>query len=795
MRPLSVVAFTLDPMSTKPSWSPLTALGAFVGHAVTFVVVSLLGGVLLAGLVLPLAAGAGLAARNSAESFQSIEVEDLTITPLPGRTTMYAADGSMLATFYQENREEVELDRVNPLMQQALISIEDRRFYEHGPVDLRGILRAFVTNLDAGDVEEGASTLTMQYARNLLIQHGTPEERIAARAETAERKIEEIKYAIALEETYSKDEILRGYLNTVYFGNRSYGIEIAARNYFSVPAADLSLPQAALLAGLVQSPVAYDPTRNIEVATDRRNAVLDSMVVSDTITFEEAEAAKATKVALKIPESRNGCMFASAPFFCDYAYRWLLERPELGATVEERDALLQSGHLTVRTTLDLVAQGASQAAISARIEPTNPVAGAQAMVEPGTGRVLAIATSRGFGEGEGKTTVNYAVDRAYGESRGFQAGSTFKVFTLTAAMEKGISLFDRYSGVSQTPYDDFKNCETGASYEVYEPANSSSSSGRPTVLESTARSINSAYVGLEEDITQCSAAEMASRMGVSRADGEPMNLVPSWTLGTEEVSPLTMAEGVATLAARGNHCEPFPVVEVKDRDGEVVLAPQPACEQVMDPKWADAATYALQGVLQSGGTAPVAALDRPAAGKTGTTNDNIAVWFVGFTPNLASAVFVGNPDSNQYPLEGVTIGGQYYGTVYGGTIPAPIWRDSMSAALVDRPVQAFYEPPSESMVRPEVYLPDVRNLSITAATNVLEDAGFDVTVASERIFSGYPKETVADTDPNPGSLVLPGSTVTLNVSKGEEPAPPPTTAPPTPGQPCPPNRTCPPTPR
>lgn len=784
-------------MWKKHRWRPVTATGAFVGHAVTFVIVSLLGGVLLAGLVLPFAAGAGIAARNSAESFQGIEVPDLEIQALPGRSVMLASDGSVLATFYQENREEITLDRISPLMQQALISIEDRRFYEHGPVDLRGVLRAFVANVEAGGVEEGASTLTMQYARNLLIQHGTPEERSAARAPTAERKLEEIKYAIALEETYSKDEILLGYLNTVYFGNRSYGVEIAARNYFSVNAADLTLPQAALLAGLVQSPVAYDPTRNLAVATDRRNAVLDAMVVSDTITFEEAEVAKATAVELRIPQSRNGCVSSASAFFCDYAYRWLLQRAELGATVEERDGLLQSGRLTISTTLDPVAQAASQAAITARIEPTNPVAGAQAMIEPGTGKVLAIATSRGFGEGEGKTTVNYAVDKGYGESRGFQAGSTFKIFTLTAAMEKGVSLFERFPGV-KTAYDGFTNCETGVPYEVYEPENSTTSSANPTVLEATARSVNSAFVGLEEQITQCAAVEMATRLGMARADAEPMDPVPSWTLGTEEVSPLTMAESVATIAARGNHCEPYPVLEVTDRDGEVMLAPEPVCEQVLEPKWADAATYALEGVMKPGGTGSGVALERQSAGKTGTTNDNIAVWFVGFTPNLASAVFVGHPDSNEYPLENVTIGGRFFENVFGGLLPGPIWQESMNAALAGKPVIAFNPPPEESMEGRPVRVPDVRGLPVNSAIDLLEGEGFRVSVASGRFFSDYPRETVAQTNPGAGASVTQRTTILLYISGGPQPTapttPPPPGGPGEPGSPCRPGVICPPDP-
>ncbi len=762
-------------MATPRGRNPLTAIGGFFGHALTFVLVSVLAGVLLAGLVLPFAAGVGMAARDSAESFQGIEVRELEIRPLPGRSQMHAANGDLLATFYQENREEVTLAQVAPVMQQALIAIEDRRFYEHGPVDLRGVLRALMANLEAGQVEEGASTLTMQYARNLLVQNAdTPEEQAAARDESAERKLDEIKYSIALEANYTKDEILLGYLNTVYFGNRSYGIEVAARNYFGVTAAQLNLPQSAMLAGLVQSPVAGDPTRNLNLATNRRNEVLDAMAVSGAVTPEEAEAAKATPIELKLAASSNGCPSSGTPFFCDYAYRWLLDRPELGETVEERDALLQSGRLTITTTLDRVAQSASQAAISARIEPTNPVVGSQAMVEPGTGRVLALANSRGFGESEdlSRTTVNYAVNQQYGESRGFQAGSTFKIFTLTAAMEQGVSLYARYPGV-QTAYEDFRECGSGRPYdEPYEPANSTTSPPNPTILEATARSVNSAFVGLEEQISQCTASEMAARLGAERADGNPLTTHPSFTLGVDEVSPLTMAESVATLAARGNHCEPYPVTEVLDRNGEVLLAPEPVCAQVLDPKWADAATFALAGVMEPGGTGAGVALDRPAAGKTGTTNSNVAVWFVGFTPNLASAVYVGNPDSNNYPLDDVTIGGQFYDTVFGSSLPGPIWQESMTAALAGKPVVAFTPPPEESLQGRPVRVPDVRGLPTNEAIDRLEDSGFRVSVAPNRYFSDYPRETIAHTEPGPGANTAAGSTIRIFISGGPQGPPP-----------------------
>jgi len=781
-----------------PAPRPVRFLGSVVawfGHAGTFILVSLLAGGLFAGLLIPFAAGVGIAARNGAESFQDIEVDALVVGELPGRTTMLSADGQTIATFYRENRSERTLEQISPLAQQALLAIEDRRFYEHGPVDLRGILRALVTNLQAGEVEEGASTLTMQYARNLLvIEAGDDEQALAAAlARTTERKIAEIKYAIALEDEYTKDDILQAYLNTVFFGNRSYGIEVAARNYFSVTAAELTLPQAATLAGLVQDPNGLDPTRNLAGATARRNVVLDSMVVAGFVTEQEATAAKVAPMALAVPPSRNGCLVAGrAARFCDYAYNWLLARPELGATLEERQNLLQTGGLTITTTMNPFAQAAAQDAIAAYVEPTNPVSAASAVVQPGTGQVLAVATAEALGENiaAGQSTVNYAVDMEYGQSAGFQAGSTFKIFTLTAAMQEGLSLYDRFPG-SQTAYDGFRNCETGVEYPppYYEPANSTGSTpGSITILEATARSVNSAFVGLEEQITQCAAATMAERLGMLRSDGNPLLREPSFTLGTDEVSPLRMAESVATLAARGLHCTSYPITEVVDRDGTVLLAQEPACEQVIDPRWADAASYALQGVMRSGGTGAGVALDRPSAGKTGTTNDNIAVWFTGYTPNLAAAVWVGNPDSNQYPLENVRLKDVFYPEVFGGRVPGPIWQLTMQNTLngMGLPPAAFAEPPPESLLGRPVNVPSVLGRSLPDATNILEGAGFRVAVSPGREFSDYPRDTVARTSPGGGSSVTAGSTITLYLSGGPQGGGGGEPPPPGGGNPCPP---------
>ncbi|MGH2602704.1 MAG: transglycosylase domain-containing protein, partial [Dehalococcoidia bacterium] len=365
---------------------------------VAFLGISMLAGVLLAGLALPFVGTAGLTAKAAADDFQALPA-DIQTRELPQRSRMLAADGSLMATFYEENRVSVPLKSVAKVMQDAILAIEDARFYEHGGVDMRGTLRALIANTQAGAVQQGGSTLTQQYVKNLLIElaEGDRQKIAEARETTITRKLRELKYALEIEKRLTKDEILENYLNIAYFGSGAYGVEAAARNYFSTSAGKLTLAQAATLAGIVRSPSAYDPTVNPERALSRRNVVLDRMAEVGYVTGEQLAAASQEELGLRVTETRNGCTRSPAPFFCDYVTRAIKNDPAFGKTARDREDLLWRGGITIRTTLDPTAQKSADEALREYVEPTNKVASALAMVEPGTGEIKAIGVNRLYG--------------------------------------------------------------------------------------------------------------------------------------------------------------------------------------------------------------------------------------------------------------------------------------------------------------------------------------------------------------------------------------------------------------
>ncbi len=421
--------------------------GGFISRLMLFLAISVLCGLLVAGVTLPIVGGLGLAARDSAEGFDSLPAE-LEIPPLPERSRILASDGSLIATFYEENRISVPISEVAPVMRKAVIAIEDSRFYQHGGIDLRGTMRAFVNNQSGEDVQ-GGSTLTQQYVKQVLLEAATNikdekkrlEAQKAATAQSYTRKLRELRYAVALEEKYTKEQILERYLNIAYFGASAYGVEAAAKRYFNIHAIDLSLAQAALLAGIVQQPTAFDPTRNPDRALARRNIVLDRMAETGLATQQEVDEAKATELALK-PSKRslqNGCQDSKVAFFCDFVLKTIQNDKTFGAERIDRTRLLLRGGLTITTTLDPDAQKYAQESLADHVDPRDEVASALVSVQPGTGLVRAMAVSRDFGDKKkrGEIKFNPATDRAYGGSSGFQAGSTFKPFVAAAALEKG----------------------------------------------------------------------------------------------------------------------------------------------------------------------------------------------------------------------------------------------------------------------------------------------------------------------------------------------------------------------
>jgi membrane peptidoglycan carboxypeptidase len=772
---------------------------AAIRRSLLIIGVSGLAGVLLAGLALPVAASLGLAARESAQAFNDMPA-DLDIQPLAERSRIVDASGKTLAFFYEQNRRSVPLEKIAPVMQDAIIAIEDHRFYEHGPIDLRGTARAFINNLDAGEVTGGGSTLTQQYVKLVLFnQAETPEERLEAVRSTGAqgyvRKLRELRLASAIEEKLTKDEILERYLNIAFFGGGggsgggAYGVEAAARLFFGTSPAKLTLGQAALLAGLVQAPSEYNPIDNPEKAIGRRNQVVTRMAEVGMITQEEAREVRQSELGLNVKRLSNTCVSSWAPFFCDYVVHEIRSMKELGDSAEERERSLMRGGLTIVTSLDRKTQRASQEALSDRIAKRDSAVGTMAMVEPGTGYIRAIANSRGYGEEKGQTYINYAVDKAMGSaggSNGIQAGSAFKPFVLAAAIKQGISLNTTINAPQELDMsgEKFRICDQDGNTVFttepgYNPRNSTGS-GRFNLKTGTERSVNTFYVQLLQRTGICEPAKIAQASGIFKQvpgtrKGQPLDQVASFTLGSNTVSPLGMAQGYAMFANRGVHCKATAVLEVRDRAGKVIAAREPDCTRVLDEHVADGVNFVLRGVIENpGATGTRMRLDdgRQAAGKTGTTNNSIAVWFAGYTPQLAAAVAVADLDGRQTSLDGREYNGETIGTACGGCIPGPIWKQAMDTALEGMPEVSFNRPDSSVVRGVNEPVPDVRGMEVEAASDRLRELGFSAFLAGE-VASAIAKGLVVETDPPPGTEVAGGSAVGLIVSSGQpEPKPP-----------------------
>lgn len=655
----------------------------------TFIALS---GMVAALIVLPVVGGIGLLSRNSAQAFSNLP-SDLTQVPLPERNTIVDSDGNILAVLYAQNRIEIPLEEIAPIMQQAVIAIEDQRFLSHAGIDFRGTLRASISTGSGGQVQ-GGSTITQQYVKQILFTAATTkEEQEAATAVSLNRKLREARYAIELENKLSKREILEGYLNIAYFGAGSYGVEIASLRYFSKSASELNLTQAATLAGLVQNPSRFDPTQYPDRAESRRNIVLQAMANAGYITQEVADKAAAVEIEsdLKPTELPNGCTTSSAPYFCDYVLTVLKNDPVFGETPEERARLLNLGGLTITTTLDAKAQKSSQVAVDEKIPFDDPSGKAAAitMIRPGTGEITAMAQNRKWGRsGVGYTTVNYNTPVDSNGTVGFQAGSTFKAFTIAAAFKQGWDPFEVINSPAKKKFEDFVECETGDEFAPYEVQNSTAS-GAFDILSGAAFSVNTYFVGLEEKLGLCDPIDIATAAGVQQGNGEEFEKFPCFTLGCFDVTTLDMTEGMATFAAHGVHCKPIAISEITDRYGTPIDVPLADCKRTIDVQVADSTSAVLAGVIDGplpGRTGRAMDLGRPAAGKTGTTDSSAAVWFVGYTPDMAAAVWVGDPRGGQkYPMKNLTINGTYYSQVFGSTMPGPIWRDALIGALAGTP--------------------------------------------------------------------------------------------------------------
>lgn len=729
-----------------------------------FLAASVAGGLLLAGLVVPAVAPIA-AAPPIAQAYWDSLPKELPDLPLPQRSIITDTNGAQIAEFYFENRIIVPLAQISPYAVDALLATEDSRFYEHGGVDWQGVARAAGNDLMGKDLQ-GASTITQQLVKNTLVVHAHDEDAAAAAVEQSfARKIDEMSYARAIEEKYTKDEILEKYFNIVLYSNGVYGIGTAAEYYFGKSPTDLTLAEAAMLIGLLKNPSAYDPIDHPEAAAGRRSVVLSRMVTTNKITQAEADAANAEPIAVQANRPPNGCGASTYPFFCQWVMDSILEDPAFGTTREERQAVLYRGGLTIQTTLDPRVQDIAQSEVDNALGRENRVAGGIAVVQPGTGRVLALAQNRTWGKEEDtstpelKTEINYVVRDA------FQTGSTFKVFTLAAALESGlpansiINAPDVYNpGYMNTPDGGIQNDGRGES-------------GNLSLYEATAKSSNTFYAVLQEKVGVLNVADMARNLGLTVPDNVSAKDA-SFTLGVTDTSPLKMAAAYATFAASGVYCRPVGIVSVTGPEGPM-SAPDPGCRQAVSRHTAEAVNDILTQVIDGpvpSRTGKTASIGRPAAGKTGTTSSHSSAWFAGYTPQYATAVWLGDPRGGfRYPLsDGLRYYGRWTTDVYGAQISAPLWQNVMGR--LHEGVEVIGLPVSGSGVSADLIIPDVRGLAPLDAQSTLEAQGFKVVfdAALAAPNEAIPADVVVAQNPAGGTKTMNprGTTITLTLSAG-----------------------------
>lgn len=764
----------------------------------TFALVAGVSGVLAAGLVLP-----GVAVANGVTDITVTAFDDLPTqldqAALPEKSVILAGDGTLLATFYEQNRVVVPLAEISPLLQHAVIATEDKRFYEHAGVDPQGMLRAFVKGQTTSGPQQGASTLTQQYIKNVLIADAmnkeTKAEQLAAinaarEAEGAEgiaRKLREAKLAISLEKTMSKDEILEKYLNIAQFGASVYGAESAAQYYFSKSAKDLNYLEAATIAGITQSPSRWDPVLNPDTPDpqNRRDTVLGLMKDQKFITPEEYAAGIATPLAATIVHQplKPGCMtagdvVAGSGFFCDYVTKVIANDVAFGATKAERIDLLYQGGLTITTTLIPGEQAIADTEVKNGIPVEDPsgVASSIVVVEPGTGKITAMAQNRNYTavaeHGDRETPVNFNTDNAYGGASGFPPGSTFKPFTLLEWLKQGHSLYETVDGsVRPLNQNMFTACGAKVRNERWTPGNAEGKGRTMTVMDATKNSVNLAYLTMGMQLDLCSIMEGAAQIGIHKAGGQAgegnADAVPANIIGSNSIAPLSMAAAFAAFAANGTYCAPIAITSVVKADGTQLPVPSANCNPTaIDPKYTAALTFALRNVWD--GTARgVDAPPFPTAGKTGTTSENEHTWFVGYSPLRAAAVWVGFSDGMR-PVQDITINGRFVPNAYGATIAAPTWSRFMTQALAGAPNPEFQQPSDKEVFGEKIAVPNVVGSSEADARQRLSDAGFKAAVAPEQVGSPLPAGTVAAQ--NPSGTAVRGSTITLTLSNGQPPA-------------------------
>ncbi|MCK0516931.1 penicillin-binding protein [Williamsia sp. DF01-3] len=786
-----------------------------------------LAGVLVAGLLFPVAGGIGLVSSRAADTVQNVSSELLEGT-VPEVTTMTDVTGKPIAFLYDQRRTQVGYNDISPEMIRSIISIEDRRFLDHDGVDWKGTIRAFLKNSSSGEVQQGASTIDQQYVKNyqLLVLARTDADRRAATETTPARKLKEVRMALTLEENLTqqakrdknlsdeqakqeaKKEIVTRYLNVVPFGNGAYGIEAAARTYFNKAAKDLTIPESAMLAGMVQSSSALDPYNNPDGVLERRNLVLDTLISNFPNRAAEYQAAKETPLGV-VPSPitlPNGCISAAdAGFFCDYALKFLAENGLSRETVAR-------GGYTIRTTLDPAVQRSTLTGVQNITDPDlNGVATVMSVIRPGTEShdIMSMASSRQYGLDQ---NANQTVQPQPFSMVGDGAGSVFKIFTVAAAMEKGLG-----AGSSLQVPATFQAQGMGSSGGVngcpantYCVRNDGRYPAQLSVTQALAQSPNTAFVKLLQDVGVGPAVDIAVRLGLrsytnpgtsgqgeqSLADYFKQNNLGSFTLGPTAINALELSNVAATLSSHGVWCPPNPIASItqpkRDRNGNQVLGTdgrpavqevafeRPKCEKVVEPGLADTLANAMSQDDRGSGTAAGAAgstgWNLPMAGKTGTTEAHRSSAFLGFTNNLAAATYTYNDSPTPSELCSNPLRQCGYGTLYGGSEPARTWFTAMLPIANNFGPTAL--PPNDPTYVAGVggkAVPSVAGMTADEATKRIEQAGFRV--ARLDTDSAQAAGTVVFTAPE--DTAIPGSTVTIYVSTGQSQLPTRRASPPT----------------
>jgi len=692
-----------------------------VALVLMFVMLAVGGGIAATGLILPLALGAHAATDTTINAFTEVPTA-LDRRELAQASTLYAENGELLATFFVQNRLVVPLDEISEHMVNAVIAIEDERFFEHAGVDFRSIMRAGVNNLRGG-ATQGASTITQQYVKNRLIDaayhDNDPFGIIDAQAQTLPRKAREAALAMELERHLTKYEILEGYLNLAQFGvNNIFGVETAAQFFFSKSAADLTPVEAATIAGITNAPGRFDPIRNPELSQTRRNLVLMTMHRNGFITEAEYNEARSLPIAatLNVTPVRPGCQAAGdAAYFCDYVINVIRNSPEFGETEAERIALLQSGGLRITTTLDLAAQAAAAETVDRHVPPQNTanLDAAIVSVEPGTGKIRAMAQNTDFdtrpNPPAGATAINFSAGFGHGASRGFQPGSTIKPFVMAQWLAEPDNHLGTWIDARRVnwPAGTFQAWCVQGEFGAWNPGNAVGQSfGFISPATAMYHSVNTAFASMATQIDLCALRDTMWNAGFRPTLVDPRNapftqhefslggsplanptredieITPSMVLGTQNTSPLALAAAYATFATGGIYCEPIAIVSVQDRFGNELPVPSANCQGgAMSREIALQVSYTLERSMFQG-TGRIAALagGRPSAGKTGTTNGNEQTWFIGYTPQLSTAAWVGGHRGSQQNRN-ITLNGRFIRQLFGSTIAAPMWRDFMNAAL------------------------------------------------------------------------------------------------------------------